>query len=145
MIRIDNFEEEDFPELCDLMKHWGEDESFSEEIMRTSLSNIINNDGNRILIAKEGNAIAGYAQTCRCVHLGFEPFIEVIQLLVAEDRRSSGVGRLLMKRIEDDAIEENIHIIKLSSQVHRSHAHVFYERLGYSYYKISKFYEKKMG
>ena len=105
MIIIDYFKEEDFSGLCDLMKHWREENLPSEEMMKISLSHILVNSDHRILIAKYENKITGYAQITKCLHLGFEPFIEVLQLLVAEDRRSSGIGKSLMLRIEDEAVK----------------------------------------
>jgi GNAT superfamily N-acetyltransferase len=145
MITVDYYKEKDFHGLLELMKHWGKDYSFPESIIKTSLSDIFKNTDNVILIAKDENKIVGYAQIAKCFYLGFEPFIEVIQLLVAEESRSTGVGQAIMKRVEDEAAKEKILTIKLHSQVHRSRAHVFYEKLGYAYYKISKFYEKKLG
>jgi hypothetical protein len=49
-----------------------------------------------------------------------------------------------MEKVEEIALEENIFLIKLSSQLHRSRAHVFYENLGFTVEKMSKFYEKRL-
>ena len=58
--------------------------------------------------------------------------------------RGQGIGKMIIKRIEDISISEDIRVLKLSSQVHRSKSHVFYENQGFEMHKISKFYEKKV-
>ena len=141
---INPFHEKDLTGLCDLMTHWGKDYSFSVKEIKNSISHILTMSDNKILIAKKDNEIVGYAQISKCYHLGFEPFIEVVQLLVSGPNRSLGIGALLMKYIEDEAKMEHINIVKLHSQVHRSKSHVFYENLGYNFYKTSKFYEKRL-
>jgi len=144
MPEIDYYRESDFQELCRLINQWDSSYPFNENIIRESIKNIIEETGNKIIIAKVNGVVTGYAQVAKCCYLGFKPFAEIIQLLVSENNRSSGIGNAIMIFIENEMIKENIHTLKLSSQVHRSRSHVFYERLGYSYFKISKFYEKHL-
>lgn len=144
MITVDYYKEDDFKGLFKLWDQWKTGSSLLEGDMEYSISSIMKTKDNILLIAKDEFGVQGYAQIAKCFYLGFEPFIEVIQLLVSEDKRSSGIGSLMMKFIEDEAVKENINVVKLSSQVQRSRAHIFYERLGYDFYKISKFYEKKL-
>jgi hypothetical protein len=49
-----------------------------------------------------------------------------------------------MAQAERVARGEGLSVVRLSSQIHRSRAHVFYENLGYEFLKISKYYEKKL-
>lgn len=142
MVIINNYNENDFNGLLELMNQWEDDHIFSEEIMRNSIAEIFNNTDSKILIARKDGEISGYAQISKCFYLGFDPFIEIIQLLVSEKKRLFGIGSKLMEAVENEAENENIKIIRLNSQVHRSKSHVFYENNGYEYYKISKFYEK---
>jgi GNAT superfamily N-acetyltransferase len=144
MILISLFQNEDLQNLYDLFSHWDRNFHFDFDLFEQSISLATSNNDYKIIIAKEKNTVIGYAQICKCFHLGFEPFYEVIQLLVSEKKRRQGIGIQIMKKIEELALLENIRVIKLSSQVHRSMAHVFYENLNYEFTKISKFYEKKL-
>lgn len=142
MVSIDDYREGDLDALCGLFRDWGED--FSRPTIEGSIGRVRQREDYRILVARDGDKVVGYVQTGVNQFLGHEPHLEVIQLLVAEDRRSEGVGAALMECVEGQARAAGITTVRLHSQVRRSRAHVFYERLGYSLFKISKFYEKRL-
>lgn len=144
MVEIERCTEKDAADLFGLFGEWDPDFSFDRKIFDESFSGIMNDSDCIILLAREGAGLVGYLQMNRTQELGFETFFEVAQLLVAENRRNGGFGRKLMEKAEEIALENGVGVIKLSSQVHRSCAHVFYEGLGYEFYKISKFYQKKI-
>lgn len=135
----------DADELFGLFGDWDRSHSFDYEVFVESLRRILLDKKNTLLVVKENDLLVGYAQMYRCDELGFEAFIEVAELLVSEEKRNLGIGKLLIKRVEEIALADGISVIKLSSQVHRTKSHMFYENLGFEYYKISKFYEKKIG
>ena len=130
--------------LVSLINQWGMPKSYTAEALAADLEKVFSHAECRIYLALYGGKVAGYAQTSDKNLLCFDPFVEVEQLLVDESCRSAGVGSAIMARIETDAVERGIMMVKLSSQVHRTRAHLFYERMGYEYFKISKFYEKKI-
>jgi GNAT superfamily N-acetyltransferase len=130
--------------LYALMAHWDKSRVFPRATFDESLSTIMGLDDNEIVLAFEAERLVGYAQIIVCHHLGFEPSLEVMQLLVAEDRRGGGIGKRLMAYAERRARELGLKKVHLHSQVMRSRAHVFYEGLGYEFTKISKFYEKRL-
>lgn len=135
----------DADELFRLFGDWDRLHSFDHEVFADSLRRILLDKKNTLLLAKENGLIVGYAQVYRCDELGFEAFIEIAELLVSEERRNLGIGKVLIKRVEEIALADGISVIKLSSQVHRTKTHMFYENLGFGYYKISKFFEKRIG
>ncbi len=144
-LEIRPFASGDADALFELMKDWDKDYAFSRIVFDSSLASIMENDGNELIVAYRGNRLVGYAQTLVCRFLGFEPSVEVLQLLVAQDARSGGIGGLIMSFVEDRARKNGFRKMNLHSQVKRSRAHVFYEGLGYELTKISKFYEKSLG
>jgi len=141
-LAIRPYVDSDADRLFDLSRDWGPDHAFSREVFDLSLRGIAADPNSRLLVAEFGPDLVGYAQLVKCFYVGMAPFYEITQLLVAQSRRSAGVGAGLLRASEDIALEEGIHQIKLSSQVHRSRAHVFYEREGYDYFKISKFFKR---
>lgn len=130
--------------LVTLVNQWGLPRSYTAETLGFDLEKVFSHAEYRVYLAIYRGEVKGYAQTSDKNLLCFDPFVEVEQLLVDEDCRSLGIGAALMKRIEEDALSRGMKMVKLSSQVHRTRAHLFYERMGYEYFKISKFYEKKI-
>ena len=144
MVTVDRYRDGDLAGLCGLMEQWRDDHLFTMRVTGETVSEILGDPAHAILVARDGADVIGYALTAKCHYLGHEPFVEVVQLLTAEKNRSTGVGRALMERVEEEARRDGIDVVKLSTQVHRSRAQVFYEGLGYEYYKISKFYQKRL-
>ena len=71
-------------------------------------------------------------------------FDMVIQSLVVDvTLRGSGIGRLLMERIEHVARSNNCDTVVLSSQASRNDAHGFYKRLGYEVGTTSNVFLKR--
>lgn len=140
---IDYIREDECAELYRLFCRWDLNISFDYDIFKSSFDRIVRDGKGVILVARMDGSIAGYAEMFQYFELGFNPFYEVADLLVSPEARNLGIGKLLMKRVEEVAAENGFNEIRLSSQVHRTLAHVFYENLGYEYYKVSKFYRKK--
>ena len=53
-------------------------------------------------------------------------------LVVTKTARGKGVGRRLVERLEQWAVERGAAKISLTSALHRSEAHAFYEGIGYA-------------
>ena len=144
MIRIEFYQTQYFESFFTLFGEWDKNVAFDKKVFEDSLNLILEQNRSKILLALDGEKLLGYAQITPIVWLGFEPYIELDQLLVAEDCRGKGIGKELLKKVEEIALSEDIRVIKLSSQVQRTKTHLFYENFGYQYTKISKFYEKKI-
>ena len=73
-----------------------------------------------------------------------DPRAEVTALVVRENYRSQGVGKMLMERAEEWARAQNCAMIGLRSNVIRERAHMFYQRLGYQHQKTQKAFRKAL-
>ena len=144
MVEIHQFDMKYLGELASLMSDWGDGYSITPEALRVSLDRVLTDGRTRVIVARRDGHVVGYAQYAERFFLGIEPAVEVMQLLVSAAERSSGLGCELMKYIENATRKAGICNVNLSSQVHRSRAHVFYERQGYEMLKISKFYRKTL-
>lgn len=144
MIVIEFAKPTDEKALFALFKRWDDMAKFDYGTFASSFARVLADPKNRILVAHDGDAIAGYAQCFPIEELGFAPALEIAQFLVAPESRSRGIGAALLGRVEDAAREAGIARIKLSSQTFRERAHVFYERHGFKKFKDSKFYEKTL-
>ena len=87
--------------------------------------------GHRIIVAEEGDTIAGV------LHVFERPALDkgceaVIQALVVDDTmRSRGVGEALMREAEAWASRRGLGATSLYTNVTRERARAFYERVGY--------------
>lgn len=143
MPTLELFDHKDAERLYALFRDWDHEYTFDRELFMASLARI-DPKTSRLVVAKDNDELVGYMQLNRHVDLGFEEYLEVVQLLVAEAERGCGIGKLLMAEAERVARSEGIGIVKLSSRIQRSKAHVFYESLGYELTKVSKFYKKEI-
>jgi glucosamine-phosphate N-acetyltransferase len=55
----------------------------------------------------------------------------VDELVVDKNHRGQGIGKKLMRRIEEIAISNQCKQIELDSAFHRKEAHLFYENIGF--------------
>jgi GNAT superfamily N-acetyltransferase len=69
---------------------------------------------------------------------------EIGGLVVDEEYRNRGVGRLLMERVEQWAREKECETVQLRSNVVRKNAHAFYERIGYDNVKAQLTFSKDL-
>jgi GNAT superfamily N-acetyltransferase len=85
-----------------------------------------------ILIAFDGDEPVGLTSVYADIQsLGFGPKCWLQDMVVDRDRRSEGIGGLLMAAAEDWARAHGLTHIELSSNSSRVDAHRFYERQGF--------------
>ena len=96
-----------------------------------------------IFVAELGSGqLAGMVDVFVSRAITKDQFVEVAALVVREDMRASGIGRLLMNCTEDWARGQGCDEVRLRSNVMREGAHRFYERRGYEHYKTQKAFRK---
>lgn len=64
--------------------------------------------------------------------------LNILGLAVNSDFQGRGIGRKLMNKLEQYAVENRISFIRLNSAMKREEAHKFYEHIGYSCDKVQK-------
>lgn len=92
-------------------------------------------DDDRVLVAALDGAVAGWIHLSVARPLVVEPHVVVSGLVVDETFRGRGIGRALMGAAEDLARERGLPCVRLTSAIHRTEAHRFYEALGYGVVK----------
>ena len=70
--------------------------------------------------------------------------LNILGLAVFPSAQGRGIGRQLIKRVEELAKSKHYAFIRLNSASHRKEAHVFYERIGYEGNKTQKRFLKIM-
>jgi GNAT superfamily N-acetyltransferase len=73
-----------------------------------------------------------------------DPFVEIGGMIVDEERRGMGIGRLLMDQLEPWARNAGCVAITVRSNVIREGAHLFYQRLGFAAFKTQRVFRKQL-
>ena len=71
--------------------------------------------------------------------------VDIMGLSVGADARRMGVGRALVKAVEDWARQFGSHKIVVRSNVLRPESHPFYEKIGYERKKTQHLYARSLG
>ena len=79
------------------------------------------------------------------VLLLYGPLVEIMGLSEGSDARRMGVGRALVKAVEDLARQFVSHKIVVRSNVVRPESHPFYEKIGYERKKTQHVYARPLG
>ena len=101
--------------------------------------------GHGVYVAEADGMLIGWVHVFVHPSLLADTPAEVAGLVVDESCRSRGVGRILMEQAESWAREHGCRSVGLRSNVLRSRAHAFYERLGYRVIKSQKAFRKDLG
>ena len=121
-------EARDIPALAALIRALGYE--VDEEGVGTRLDHL-SAQGRPTLVA-ETDRIVG------CVTLGITPVLHrprpvgrITMLVVEEAMRGGGIGRLLVEAAEDRLRDSGCGLIEVTSNLRRTDAHAFYQRLGF--------------
>lgn len=142
-IEITPMKSEDAPAVTELTSQLGYPTTVSEIEQR--FDRIQSEAGHALLVARTSNGTP-----CGWIHLRPElsletgSKLEVAALVIDEKLRGLGIGAKLMNAGENWAQKNGFRIVHLRSNVIRSDAHRFYERLGYQLKKTSHLFEKAL-
>jgi GNAT superfamily N-acetyltransferase len=99
----------------------------------------------QVLIAEdEQETVIAWLHVCATRHIESDPCAEIAGLVVAEGSRTRGIGRTLMAEAERWARERGLAGVALRSNIIRSDAHLFYQRLGYEIIKTQYKFLKRL-
>jgi GNAT superfamily N-acetyltransferase len=121
----------DAPALSALMEELGY--PMTPEQVLTRLHALESHPGAEAFVAELRGRVVGYVQ-CHVfpsLHLT-TPAAWLTALVVAKEARGTGIGQQLVVRAEQFVKERGAARLSLSSGLHRSEAHGFYEALGYT-------------
>jgi putative acetyltransferase len=105
----------------------------------------------RFLVAR---TVAGVAEGCGAIVIGSDDFAEIKRMYVVPEARGKGIGSMILRRLEAEAREAGVRVIRLETGPLQPEAIGLYRRFGYrdrgpfGAYKLdplSLFMEKKLG
>ncbi len=95
-----------------------------------------------LMVATSGHEVIGWIHAAFSMRVETPAFVEIYGLVVDESYRRSGVGKILVKRVEDWARQFNCELVRVRSNIRRSESHPFYLKLGFREIKQQTVYNK---
>jgi GNAT superfamily N-acetyltransferase len=114
----------------------------ASEAVRQRSQTIQANPQHVFYVALVDEEVVGWVHGHLCDLVITPPQIIVLGLVVDEHHRGCGIGRLLLQHIEQWAEEKGCDTILVRSNIVRTEAHLFYQRIGYKTIKQSKVFAK---
>jgi ribosomal protein S18 acetylase RimI-like enzyme len=103
-----------------------------EEAVRKRLDELLETPRSRVLVVENGRGVVGAVSFWIKPDLAHgDIVVEVPMLVVAEDHRRNGVGRLLMEEVRTVASEHGASLIELVATTANVAAREFYHSLGF--------------
>ncbi len=114
------------------------------EAIPSRLANMGRSDDNTVLVAEEDGQIIGVmaARVMWVIHLD-APLAWLTALVVLDSARGRGIGSMLLDRAEEWAKHMGAQKISLSSAMHRTDTHTYYDNRGYE--RSGLRFTKKLG
>ena len=116
-------------------------------IVKKQIEKLTNDRKHHIIIGYENDRvrkIVGFVHAEFYESLYMDPGLNILALAVDSKFQGQGIGKKLMSSIEEYALKNNISFIRLNSNVYRTEAHKFYDRIGYVCDKTQKRLIKKL-
>ena len=142
-IKIRQAEIQDAERIATLSQQLGY--SVTLEEIKQRLDRILNNDSYIFYVATLANDyVIGWAQA-HIYEIILMPTLALLHgLVVDENYRNNGIGKLLMQQIEKWAYEVRCEGVSVRSSIRCKEAHLFYEKIGYINIKEQKAFHKTL-
>ena len=114
------------------------------ETMQSRLEQLGGREEHVVFVAEMNREIVGWIHGAEHHYLVAGRLGEICGLVVAEGRRTSGLGRRLVEAVEQWACGRGLDQISVRSNVVRTESHPFYEKLGYTRLKTQHAYRKRL-
>jgi GNAT superfamily N-acetyltransferase len=118
----------------------------SDEVMRMRLRRLFSGSSDVVFVAEppNGGELAGWIQGSLCQYLESDHRVEIAGLIVDERFHRKGIGRDLVRRVEEWATERGVTQASVRCRTTRTEAHRFYEGLGYARTKTQVAFRKHL-
>ncbi len=142
-MEIRDCKESDFDMVLPLLRQLWPDKLIEMETQRRVFALALREPGMRYICAEDAGAIVGFLSLTSRESLYRQGRLAYLdEIVVEEGRRGKGVGTALLGRAEELAREAGCNCLELDSAFHRTDAHRFYEREGYT--KTGNTFEKEL-
>jgi GNAT superfamily N-acetyltransferase len=106
-----------------------------------NLESILPDQNQTVLVAFHDGKVVGWIHVFLATRVESTPFCEIGGLVVDDQYRRMGIGKLLIERIKPWCSNKGGRIIRVRSNVKRIEAHEFYSQLGFVENKQQKIFQ----
>lgn len=109
------------------------------------LTRMLERRDQQFLVADDDGRVVGWIHMLVTEFVEAEAFVQIGGLVVDHAYRKQGIGRRLLTRAEEWAVQQGCSVVRLSSNEKRIDAHAFYQRAGYTILKTQYSFAKPVG
>ena len=134
---------EDYPAIASLIKNELGYPLVDEPKLYARLDAMRLSDSHVTAVAVLEDRVIGFVGFFKGMAYNYDDdYIQILAIATLSDLQNKGVGSQLLRWVEDYALDNNAHIIKLTSRLKRTEAHLFYESNGFT--RISYGFSKEV-
>ena len=127
---------EDTTEVNLLSKQLGYPLSWEQTLQ--NITAVIQSKDHTAFVAIERNKIVGWIGVAYSLMIELMPHCEINGLVINEDHRGKGVGKLLIESVKQWAKQKGVDKLSLHCNIKRTDANLFYQHLGFTELKQQK-------
>lgn len=113
----------------------------SQQQILQNINAVLASKDHNAFVAVQGGKVVGWIGLARAILIETLPFCEINGLVIDENFRRKGIGKLLIEKTKQWAREKGNDTIRLRCNIKRTEAHLFYEHLGFKATKQQTAYE----
>ncbi len=142
-VLIREMESKDYISIAEIWRSVFDPGKITDESVAQICEKMKDDSRYHIFVADRDGRIIGFVTTVEALRINLpNVYIKVNELAVLPEFQHSGIGKMLMERVEKLAGDRGISRIGLASGFQREDAHKFYEHLGY--HKSSFWFSKRI-
>ena len=134
----------DVSEIAELTQQLGY--SIDKNYLKNKFESILEKAGHTIFIAEDNDRkVIAYIHALSKDLLISIDSVEIGELVVDEKYRRKGIGKQLIQKVDEWAIENGYQNVIVGSSNKRTTSHSFYPSVGFNYWKEQILYSKALG
>lgn len=116
----------------------------SEKQILKNIKAVRKNKEHDAFVAKDNKKITGWIGVAKIIMIESAPYCEINGLVVDEDYRGKGIGKILIEKAKQWGREKALATMRVRCNVKRTETHSFYTHLGFTEIKEQKNFEIKI-
>jgi GNAT superfamily N-acetyltransferase len=103
-----------------------------------NINAVLQSEDHTAFVAEYEKEVVGWIGASQAIMIEVMPHCEINGLVIDQDHRGMGIGKLLVDKVKQWAKEKKNNKIGLRCNIKRTEAHLFYEHLGFTEIKQQK-------
>src|SRR4030095_4558631 len=112
----------------------------TEEEAGNRISEMLSLQHHEAFVPTENNIVIAWIYAFRSYNIESAPFVEIGGLIVDENYRGLGIGKQLTEKVREWAVANDIHELRVRTNIRRIESHKFYTSIGFKITKEQKVY-----